>query len=503
MPICTYSATHRGAEGTVVEVEASLQKSLPSIVVTGLPGDVVKESRERIRACLSALGFDVPSSRLVIHLSPATEKKQGSQLDLAIAVALLCVEQLVVPVVPIEQQAFLGEVSLNGRIRGVQGALALAQSLCQRKGTQTVFFPEENAAEVALLQDPKCRPVHHVSQVLAALEGREPLPAPLSKPELPSPKKLPPLLDQIQGQAFAKRALEIALAGGHHLLLVGPPGIGKSLLAQAAPSLLPPLSQPELIQLLKNRGTAEVDFSVCASRPFRSPHHSISGAGLLGGGTGMISGGEIALAHGGVLFLDELPEYRKDVLEGLREPLQSGEIQLSRVGARLTFPARFQLIAAMNPCPCGYHLDTQRRCRCAPHKADAYRSRISGPILDRMDICAFLGSSIGKNETPYDSHLKVATRIQVAREIQHSRYQDLEMLNARARVEDHAGFELGTEQRSWLNHLCSRDYLSFRSLHKTIRVGRTIADLHGAEFIKTEHLHEAWDLRCRSLSNWS
>lgn len=494
----TLSSTHQGPDGSVVEIQASLQKALPTIVITGLPGDIVRESRERIRACLGSLGFEVPSERLVVHLSPATEKKQGSQLDLGIAVAMLVCENKVQG--SVDGVGFLGELSLDGRVRAVRGALALAEALLNVRGVERVFLPRENLLEASLLGSSKFVPVESLSQVLEVLSGRAPAPSyPLEPPPQQSVCLSEPL-DRIQGQRLAKRALQIALAGRHHLLLVGPPGVGKSLLAQSAPFLMPALSRPELIELVKNQGFYKPG---PLTRPFRSPHHSVSAAGLLGGGTGLVQSGEVTLAHTGVLFLDELPEFRKDVLEGLREPLQAGEISLIRVGSRVTLPSRFLLIGAMNPCPCGYDCDPHRRCLCPPGKAAAYRRRLSGPLYDRIDLCVFLTTPTRPLENVESDHARIRDSIARVHDLQAERYGKPGTLNGDCEVDILEGpFHLDTESREWIEALCVREYLSFRSLHKTIRVARTIADLERLDSIGVDQLREAWEFRCRDLSSW-
>lgn len=498
--ILTHSATHCGPNGVVVEIEASLQKSLPAIVITGLPGDVVKESRERIRACLAALGFDVPSSRAVIHLSPATEKKQGSQLDLGVAIALLAEEGVLNSRRRLERCAFIGELSLDGRLRGVRGALALAEALTSAEQVETLVVPTENATEVGLLLSPKIRVASNLPEVIRILESEELIGEPPATPFQPR-KPNSEALDAVEGQPLAKRALQIALAGRHHLLMMGPPGVGKSLMAHAARQLLPPLEKSELIQLIKHQGYFDAAQTQYGLRPFRSPHHSISPAGLIGGGTGTVACGEVTLAHGGILFLDELPEFRKDALEGLREPMQSGEIHLNRVGARLTLPARFLLVAAMNPCPCGYSLDARRRCTCPPGKPEAYRRKISGPLYDRIDLAVVLGRPTGVVGGERFALKDLLPPIEVAYRMQAQRWGGGGRYNSDAAVDSKLGaFGVGEEGNLWLDGLCARESVSFRSLHKTLRVARTIADLEGENQIGMPHLLEAWSLRCRDFS---
>ncbi len=497
----TFSSIQCGPYESVVEIEASIQNALPSIVLTGLPGDVVKESRERIRACLSALGFQVPSARIVIHLSPASSKKQGSQLDLAMAVAFLGAEGMIKPHLPIDKIGFLGELSIDGRIRGIQNGLPLGHVLVQDRRVDHLIVPMDNVEEFSLLRSIKVIALSNLTELLNWLKSGD-LPAPASVPLSLRPRlEMKPDLDLVHGQPLAKRALQIALAGRHHLLLAGPPGVGKTFLANAAPSLLPPLEESEIIELMKSRGFVDAEDPRFFCRPFRSPHHSISAAGLLGGGSGHVVRGEVTLSHGGVLFLDEFPEFRKDALEGLREPLQSGTIDLRRVGAGVSLPARFLLIAAMNPCPCGYFLDTRQRCTCPPARAEAYRRRISGPLCDRLDLCVVMSPPEAIPQPCGITHAQARDSIRKTFELQRRRYPGAMRFNSEAEVNFKSGpFQLGDEAYDWLNNLCGEQSISFRALHKTVRVARTIADLAEAEEIELSHLREAWSLRCRDFS---
>jgi magnesium chelatase family protein len=383
----------------------------------------------------------------------------------------------------------------------VSGALALAEALHLSEGIDTIVVPKENAEEVSLLRSSKIRIAQNLLEIKLWLERGDTLAKgmPFVSPSLPEAEE--PLLDGVRGQALAKRALQIALAGRHHLLLVGPPGVGKSMLASTTPALLPPLEESELIELVKNRSQFNLGDPTFWKRPFRSPHHTISPAALLGGGSGMIVQGEVTLCHAGVLFLDEFPEFRKDALEGLREPLQSGVIHLNRIGSAISLPAKFLLIAAMNPCPCGYSLDWRKRCTCPPGKAEQYRKRISGPIYDRLDLCVMLSSF--KAADPHEglSHLEVATSVARTYTIQKKRHGGVLRFNAESDVVSPSGdFALCGEVKDWIETVCEREGLSFRSFHKTVRVARTIADLEGALEIGLPHVREAWSLRCRDLS---
>jgi magnesium chelatase family protein len=476
----TFSATHLGLEGTVIEIEAVLQRALPRLHITGLPSDVIRESSERVKACLGGLGFDVPSSRLVIHLSPAQARKHGSQLDLAIAFAALKAEGLLREA-DISQTACLGELALDGRLHAVGGAIALVEALERDPRIQTILLPRQNGWEASLIGSRKTRLAATIADAIEFVLGRRPLEAP-PEFELPPAPEARQSLDAVIGQEPAKRALQIALAGHHHLLLVGPPGVGKSLIAQCAPDLLPPLGRFEWADAIKARGTGSTAAIRQRRRPFRSPHHTISGAALLGGGSGTVIPGEVTLSHTGVLFLDEFPEFRLDVIEGLREPLQSGEIHLHRIGSAVSLPARFTLIAAMNPCPCGYALGSARRCLCPPERLAKYRRKTSGPILDRIDLSVLLTTPRAGSPTAGITHATIAESIARVWQLRRERGDSLP--------------GLGRDEEGWLAELGEREALSLRSLHKLRRVARTIADLEQRGAIAMEDLHEAWGLRC-------
>ncbi len=482
----TYSAALQGMDSELIQIEAAKQTLPPKILITGLPGDVIKESRERIRVCLNQLGFDIPSAQLVVHLSPASAKKQGSQLDLAIAMSLLSAEGCIAAR-PLEGFGFLGELSLEGKVKPVSGILSLAEILTKQSQIEFILIPQENAEECRLLGSTKIKPIQHIAECIEFLEKKREIPnlSPYSVPyDRTSRNDGPfPTLDNVIGQTLAKRALEISLAGNHHLILIGPPGVGKSLLAHCSQSLLPPLSASELIEVTKAFNASGISRPLSLVRPFRSPHHSISKSGLLGGGTGNIQPGEVTLASQGILFLDEFPQFQRDAIEGLREPLEEGQIHIHRVGVFHTLPAHFILIAAMNPCPCGYSLDL-KVCKCPREKVLQYRRRISGPILDRFDLGVVFHSSSRGFETAKEIHLTTKKKIETAI---HSRKK-------RGKIPP-----LTKTCQDWLENKKEKTNLSYRQITKLTKVSRTIADLEQSSEIEISHLDEAWSLRCPDL----
>ena len=475
----TFSATHSGVQAQLVQIEAVREEALPAIQITGLPGDVIKESKDRVRGCLIGLGFQIPTARVVVHLSPAGIKKQGSQLDLAIALAVLAAEQ-VLDEKTIRSSCFFGELSLDGRIQPVPGAIALVEAALANPGVESAFVPAGNP-EVALLNSNKVRKVHSLPELMDFLRGKGALLLPMAPvAEFQGPDFSGPTLDDVRGHRLAKRALEVALAGEHHLLLMGPPGVGKSLLAACARGLLPAPSTAEWVDILKTHGHATDQLPQPFTRPFRSPHHSISAGAFLGGGSGTVVPGEVTLAHHGILFLDELPEFRRDVLEGLRTPLENGEIHLHRVHAAINLPARFSLIAAMNPCPCGFTMDQKRRCLCGPDKARKYQQRVSGPILDRIDLLAVLTRSDGATENP---HSNEKTRANIKR------------------VHDQRGTPRpysGSARDLLVKLRANGSHLSHRGIASIQRLAATIAALEDSPTIQTAHLEEAQQLKCPS-----
>jgi magnesium chelatase family protein len=479
-----------------VTVEVHLSGGLPVLSMVGLPEPAVKESKDRVRGALLNGHFQFPAGRVTINLAPADLPKEGGRFDLPIALGILGASgQLATG--GLSGVEMLGELALSGELRPVSGVLPAA--LAVRDSGRELILPGENAAEAALVTGLTLRPARHLLEVCEHLNGSRPLPlytgdpGALLEPDYPD-------LDEVRGQEQAKRALEIAAAGGHSLLMIGPPGTGKSLLAHRLPGLLPPLSEPEALETAAIRSVGERDAFDPATwrlRPFRSPHHTASGVALVGGGSNPRPG-EISLAHLGVLFLDELPEFDRRVLEVLREPLESGRIHISRAAHQAEFPARFQLVAAMNPCPCGYLGDGSGRCHCTAEQVARYRGRISGPLLDRIDMHvevprvdpARLGAPDGGGG---ESSAQVRRRVCAARERQLARAGRTNSALTPKEVDrdcplDDSGLRL-------MQQVMTRLALSARAYHRILKVARTIADLADCDTIGLAHLSEAVNYR--------
>jgi magnesium chelatase family protein len=497
----TYTGSIRGVEGLLVRVEVDLTKGISSFRIVGLPDTSVREAEVRVRAALTNSGFTFPQCRVTVNLAPADVRKQGTAHDLAVALGLVAAMREG-SAEPLGTTLFLGELALDGALRPVRGVLPIVAE-ASRRGLARVVVPEANGAEAALVEGIPAYSARSLREAIDLLDSG--WKAPLSW-RCPNGLDRSDVLDlaDVKGQRLAKRALEIAAAGGHNLLIVGPPGAGKSLLAMRLPSLLPPLEFEEALEVTKIYSVAGLldEGGLLCRPPFRAPHHTISAAAMVGGGGANLPG-EVSLAHQGVLFLDELPEFPRPALEALRQPLEDGRVRIRRVGSIATFPARFTLIAAMNPCPCGFLGTESRPCACTSTAIQRYHARISGPLLDRIDLKVaaralrpeeMLGPASG------ESSAEARKRIAQARKIQSSRFRSRKgrrgILNASmtpAAVARHC--EVDASGRALLETAIARLGLSARGFHRILKVARTIADLAGAERIDPIHLQEAIHFR--------
>ncbi len=488
-----HSRAQVGIEAPAVTVEVHLANGLPNLSIVGLPEAAVKESKDRVRAALLNANFEFPARRITVNLAPADLPKEGGRFDLPIALGILAASGQV-PAAELDGYEFLGELALTGKLRPVRGALTAA--LAARPSGRALIAPAANAPEAALVEGIAVLGARHLLEVTGHLARDCRLePVSLSRPA-PSGSDVPDLSD-IKGQHHAKRALEIAAAGGHSLLFIGPPGAGKTMLATRLPGLLPPLADAEALEVAAIQ-SAHRGFSVeqWGRRPFRAPHHTASGVALVGGGSHPRPG-EISLAHRGVLFLDELPEFDRAVLEVLREPLESGTITISRAARQAEFPARFQLVAAMNPCPCGYLGDGSGRCRCTEERVRNYRARISGPLLDRIDmhveVPAVPRELLLAGATGGETSATVRERVCAARARQRARAGCANYALTNKQVEDACRLEAAG--RALIEQAMARLGLSARAYHRILKVARTIADLAGAEAVTPTHLAEAVQYR--------
>jgi magnesium chelatase family protein len=477
-----------GIDAPAVTIEVHLANGLPALSIVGLPEAAVRESKDRVKSAILNSGFEFPTRRITVNLAPADLPKEGGGFDLPIALGILVASgQLKVA---LEEYEFIGELALGGDVRPVKGILPMA--IQSRRAGRALITSPGSAAEAALVHPGGVYAAEHLLAVCAHLLGREPLAAAATEP-LPGAPPDVACLTEVRGQTGAKRALEIAAAGNHNLLLVGPPGTGKSMLASRLPGILPPMTEAECLESAAVASVSEVGFRAehWGRRPFRSPHHSASHVALIGGGS-RPRPGEISLAHHGVLFLDELPEFQRTALEALREPLETGRASISRAALRVEYPARFQLVTAMNPCPCGYYGDPGGRCRCTLEQVQRYRGRLSGPLLDRMDLLVEVPRvppAQLRDGPSGESSESVQRRVAAARERQLARSGCCNSELAGARLDETC--ELGSGEQTLLDTAVERLRLSARGYHRILRVARTIADMAGADRIQAPHLAEA------------